>query len=91
MSTAELNGNGMSDPLPKPVPSPKPTSAHAAERLTDERGWWWLLARRFYRFPRPNTWRNRSAIDLAGLISTRVDLSGDGRFTACSAESVVRT
>ena len=49
------------------------------------------LARRYYRFPRPNMWRNRSAIDLAGLISTRFDPSGGGRFAACSAESVVRT
>ena len=46
---------------------------------------------RYYLLPRPNMRPNRSAIDLAGLMSTRVDPSGSGRFAACSAESVVQT
>ena len=44
-----------------------------------------------YRFPRPNMRPNRSAIDLAGLMSITVDPSGSGRFAACSAERVVLT
>jgi len=36
---------------------------------------------------RPNLW----AIDLGGLISTRLDPSRGGRFAACSAVSIVRT
>jgi hypothetical protein len=48
-------------------------------------------AGRYYRFHRPNMRPNRSAIDLAGLMSIRVDPSGSGRFAACSAESVVQT
>jgi hypothetical protein len=34
---------------------------------------------------------NRSAIDLGGLMSTKVDPSGSGRLAACSTESVVQT
>ena len=49
------------------------------------------LRRGRYRFPRPNIRPKRPAIELAGLISTRVDPSGSGRFAACSAESVVET
>jgi hypothetical protein len=48
-------------------------------------------ASRYYRFPRPNMRPNRSAIDLGGLMSTKVDPSGSGRLAACSAESVVQT
>jgi hypothetical protein len=67
------------------------TSSHAAtcscRRADDCR----LLSRGVYRFPRPNMRPNRLAIDLAGLMSIRVDPSGSGRLAACSAESVVRT
>ena len=50
-----------------------------------------MLTREGYRLPRPNMRPNRSPIDLAGLMSTRVDPSGSGRFAACSEERVVPT
>ena len=71
------------------TPRRKATKASALScRGADDCQW---LARGRYRFPRPNIRPNRPAIELAGLISTRVDPSGSGRFAACSVESVVET